>query len=185
VTASAAPIRFEADVFPARTASVAQASAAAMGVPFAITIPGDLQTIERTVPLAPTQHATAAGDEAVDVPAQIVRAVQLQWRDGVGEAKIRLTPESLGEVTISLRVEQGSVFASVRAESAAAMQAIQARQQELQNALEAQGLHLDHLVLSADPDQQREREQPQHRAPRRALRQQQDGDGTPRFEIVA
>ena len=163
VTASAAAIRLESDVFPARAAAVAQPAGQAVGVPFTLTIPSELKALESAARTAVTHVATRAA-ESLDVPSQIVRSAHMQWRDGVGEATLRLTPENLGEVTISLRVEQGSVFATIRAESAAAMQAIQARQQELQTALEAQGLHLDHLILSTDPDRSRDQQPPQHRA---------------------
>ena len=98
---------------------------------------------------------------------------------------MRLNPEHLGEVTISIRVEQGGVFASIRAESPAALQAIQSRQQELQAALEAQGLRLDHLVASTDPDERRD--QSQYRSPKQAPRpatSQEDTD-SPRFEVLA
>jgi flagellar hook-length control protein FliK len=186
VTAAAAAIRLEADVFPTKAAAVAQPMGPAAGVPFTSIVPAELKPVESAAQTAATNVATRAA-EPIDVPSQIVRSAQLQWRDGVGEAKLKLTPENLGEVTISLRVEQGSVFATVRAESAAAMQAIQARQQELQSALEAQGLHLDHLILSTDPDRQRDQQQPQHRAPKRAhLKPQANESGeTPRFEILA
>jgi hypothetical protein len=136
----------------------------------------------------PSPGASPAGVRTVepgDVASQIVRAAHLQWRDGVGEARLRLNPEHLGEVTITLRVEQGAVFASIRAESQATLQAIQARQQELQAALEAQGLHLDHFVTSADADEQR-RQQAQYRQARhRRLRTAvPDGLESPRFEVL-
>ena len=183
---AASPLRLETDVLSAKSPAAYQHAAVSSGLPFSF----DLQTALRaaepaaqaaaTVPVVPHQRT-----DTQDVPAQIVRAAHLQWRDGVGEARLRLNPEHLGEVTISLRVEQGSVFASVRAESPAALQAIQSRQQELQAALEAQGLHLDHFVTSADPDEQRQH-QSQYRPPKQTQARSlpTDETETPRFEVL-
>ena len=101
----------------------------ASGLPFSLDLLAALRSRRRRAPPAPSALHRPA--DAPDVPTQIVRAAHLQWRDGVGEARLRLNPEHLGEVTISLRVEQGAVFATIRAESPAALHSIQARQQEL------------------------------------------------------
>jgi len=48
---------------------------------------------------------------------QVVKAIRLQWKQGLGEARIRLEPEHLGEVRVSLRVQAGAVTAVVTAEN--------------------------------------------------------------------
>jgi flagellar hook-length control protein FliK len=144
-------------------------------------------------PLLSGPHAAAApartdssmpAREVPDLPQQLVRAAHLQWRDGVGEARLRLNPEHLGEVTISLRVEQGAVLASVKAESASTLQLIQLRQQELQSGLETRGLHLDHLVLMTNADERRQRREYQPPRSPRPNRRNRDED-SPRFEVLA
>jgi flagellar hook-length control protein FliK len=118
-----------------------------------------------------------------DVPQQIVKAVRMQWRDGTGEARLRLQPEHLGEVVISLKVEGSAVTASLRAESAAAQAAIEANLAELRSALDEQGLRLARLAVDVDPEARRQaprRESP----PRRPLRQQRPDGATPQFEIL-
>lgn len=119
--------------------------------------------------------------DAPDVPSQVVKAIALQWRQGVGEARIQLRPEHLGELSLSLRVEQGAVVATVRAESPAALEMIRARQADLQAALESHGLHLDDLVVTLDPDDRRDR--PAYRPPE-PPRGRRRADG-PRFEVLA
>lgn len=128
-------------------------------------------SVQQTVPTA----------SPPDVQAQVVKAIQLQWRGGVGEARVQLEPEHLGSITVSLRVEQGGVVASVRVASAATLDMIQLRQQDLRSALEAQGLQLDELQISLDPDDRRER--PAQRQPESAPPPRRR-DRAARFEIV-
>jgi flagellar hook-length control protein FliK len=110
--------------------------------------------------------------------------MHLQWRDGVGEAKMTLTPESLGEVTIAMKVEKGVVTATIKAENPVTMEWIRSHQHELRDALAAQGLKLDTLDVSVDPEGRRRQEESaqQQQAPRRP----RGGTltETPRFELV-
>jgi hypothetical protein len=94
---------------------------------------------------------------------QIVRAIRLQWTQGIGEAHLRLSPAHLGEVTIRLRVEHGVVTAWLRGESAMAIERIRAHEAELRAALEEQGLTLDGLDLAVDPDGRRRGRHPAER----------------------
>jgi flagellar hook-length control protein FliK len=129
----------------AREAAVIPTSAPSSGAPTY------LQT-----PDAPLQLGPFTGGPAD----QIVRAVRLQWRDGVGEARLTLQPEHLGQVVISLRVEQGAVSAVLRAENAAAADWIRLHQTDLKASLAQQGLGLDSLEVTVDPDDRRR--QPAH-----------------------
>ena len=108
--------------------------------------------------------------EQLELPDQLVRAIRMQWRNGIGDAKLRLTPENLGEVLVSLQVRQGSVSAVLRADSEIVRDWIKAHQDELKSSLEAQGLTLDELVVEEDghADQQpgREFDHPRRRPPR-------------------
>jgi flagellar hook-length control protein FliK len=112
---------------------------------------------------------------------QIVRAVRLQWSQGVGEAKLTLQPEHLGEVAISLRVEQGSVTALMRADSAAAAEWIRTHHQELQSSLDAQGLTLKALDVVVDTEDRRRRD-PQDARGRQAPARRRSAN-EPRFEV--
>ena len=80
---------------------------------------------------ATVMPAFSASLEQLDVPDQIVRAIRVQWQNGVGEARLRLNPANLGEVTVSLQVRQASVSAVLSAESEAIRQWIRANQHEL------------------------------------------------------
>lgn len=129
---------------------------------------------------------TARADTADAVLDQVVRSLRLQWKNGLGEARILLRPEHLGPVNISLKVDGGAVTAVVRAESAQVQEWILSHQQTLRQQLEAAGLTLDGLVVSPDGDRRRQGGA-EARAQQRALsrRRRDDEDTTlPRFEVV-
>jgi flagellar hook-length control protein FliK len=86
---------------------------------------------------------------------QIVRAARLQWNAGVGEARLRLHPEHLGEVTIALRVEQGNVTATLAAANQTVAEWMRSHRAELQSSLVEQGLTLASLEVVVDPDERR------------------------------
>lgn len=130
---------------------------------------------------ASTIVTTASPEEQA---AQIVRSMRLQWRGSVGEAQLRLAPEHLGQVLVSVKVDQGSVRATMHAETPAAQQWIQAHQQQLRDALDAQGLRVAELQVTTDPEDRPRRDQPQDQERPRGRAQARARDGeAPRFEI--
>jgi hypothetical protein len=122
------------------------------------------------------------GPFLADPAQQIVKAVRLQWSEGVGEARLKLHPEHLGELSIRLRVEHGSVTASVRADSTTAAEWIRVNRAELESSLGAQGLALDTLEVIVDPDERR-RQQPSPGAVDELPRPKRRRADQPRFEI--
>jgi flagellar hook-length control protein FliK len=103
---------------------------------------------------APLLSAIADRSSAIDdasLHRQMVQAIHLQSRNGVGDAQITLQPEYLGEVTIALRVEDGGVTAHVSAASTDVREWLSANQSLLRQALSEQGLTLDRLVVSDEP----------------------------------
>jgi hypothetical protein len=104
------------------------------------------------VPLQHTTeiHAAAVPDDG-DVRRQIVQAIRMQWTDGVGTARLTLQPEYLGEVTISLHVEQGGVTAHLNADSSEVRSWMSANEAVLRQGLSEHGLTLDRLIVSDEP----------------------------------
>ena len=95
-----------------------------------------------------TTVAAAATLGAFDLPAadtadQIIQSMRLQAAAGGGEAQIRLQPEQFGDLTVSVKVEQGAVVARLQADTAVAREWLQANQQLLR-----QGLADHHLTLA-------------------------------------
>lgn len=138
---------------------------------------------EATAMAVPLEQAAGA-DTASAVVDQIVKSLRMQWKQGVGEARIQLRPEHLGPVDISLKVEAGAVTAIVRAESAQVQEWMLGNQQSLRQQLEAAGLRLDDLVVSRDAERRRERgaETPANR--RNAPRRRREGESEPLFNVV-
>jgi flagellar hook-length control protein FliK len=132
-----------------------------------------------TLPPAPPA-ATVPGPENVG---RLIESMRVQMRQGVQEATVRLNPEHLGEVTISVRVERGAVSAVVNAETPAVQQWLESQEDKLRSGLSDQGLHLAKFIVQRDGSQQH-REQPQQ--PKQpAPRDRQHHDGTPiRFEVL-
>jgi flagellar hook-length control protein FliK len=87
-----------------------------------------------------------------DLPRQIVHAMRLQWKDGIGDARIRLLPEYLGELNVAIRVEHGSVTAALEASTPAVRHWIESHEPLLRQSLAEQGLHLDRLIVLDEPE---------------------------------
>jgi flagellar hook-length control protein FliK len=113
--------------------------------------------------------------DGADIPQQIVSAMRLQSNNGVGDARIRLTPEYLGDVTISIRVERGQVTATLQASALETRQWIEGHESLLRQMLADRGLRLDEFVVSdehasseeesgANDNADHERPQPRRRA---------------------
>ena len=85
-----------------------------------------------------------------ELPEQIVQAVRMQFAAGGGDAVVRLQPHFLGEVVVSIRVEQGVVTAALQSDTPAVRQWIETHEGSLRSALADQGLQLDRLVVTAD-----------------------------------
>ena len=159
--------------------AVGQVSAAALGEwPSSRTSASSPRT-------APAPLSPEAGEQVLQ---HLVSSLKMQWKDGVGEAKVHLRPDALGSVTVSLRVEGGAVTAVVRAESSQVQEWVLQHQQTLRQQMEAAGLRLDELVVSPDDQRQPNREEsspdPQRRRPR-ATTQEDDEADAPRFQLLA
>ena len=119
---------------------------------------------------------------------QVVSSLKMQWKDGVGEARLHLRPDALGSISVSLRVEGGAVTAVVRAENSQVQEWVLQHQQTLRQQMEAAGLHLDELVVSPDDQRQQAREDASpepHRRRQRVGARTDDGAEVPRFELRA
>jgi len=80
----------------------------------------------------------------------IVKSLRMQWQQGGGEATLKLNPEYLGDLSVSLRVQGSTVSAVLQADSPTVRSWIEEHQQDLRRALEDAGLSLDSLVINAD-----------------------------------
>jgi flagellar hook-length control protein FliK len=152
-----------------------------------VVAPQDLrQAFERMVRDVTSPTSTLDASAGAAVNDQIVRGMQLQMKGTVGEARITLAPEHLGEVVVEMRVEKDGVVATLRADTPAVRGWLATHQDDLRAGLADVGLRLDDLQVS-ERDSQRGRQQPpaeqQPHTPRRA-RRTSTGE-MPRFEVEA
>jgi flagellar hook-length control protein FliK len=124
--------------------------------------------VEAKVPLPvaqaapPTSFASLAKTEAAALPvapnptmAQLEGGVKWMLRAGAPEAQLQLHPESLGQVSIHLKVEDGQVHARLWVSEPASVQAIQDGRVHLEQSLRQQGLQLGSFDLQQGRQPQR------------------------------
>ena len=162
------------------------------GASFIVAAPAafDARMLARTVDAA--SHAVETSPTAIperDVVAQLVQSLRVQFRDGIGEAVVKLKPEHLGSVQVSLKIENGAIKATVQAEVASVRQWLESQQDTLRTSLAEQGLRLERFVVEPDRKRQSASDDEQPREQRR--RQQQrtrasamSGTDHPIFEVT-
>jgi flagellar hook-length control protein FliK len=123
---------------------------------------------------------------------QIVQSIRFQIIRGGGEATIRLEPKHFGELSITVRVEQGQVNARLQAESPVVREYLQNHQGLLRESLADQQLTLGKFDIAEPPAESRdgERRSAEERAfqgDRQSQRRRQQSPNTPfePFDVVA
>lgn len=107
----------------------------------------------RATPAAPAPAtATAPPPSPAGPPpnapmAQVEGSLRWMLKGGAQEAKLQLHPESLGQVTIHLKVEGGEVHARLWITEPASVQAVQEGRPHLEQSLREQGLQLGSFDL--------------------------------------
>ncbi len=138
-------------------------------------------------PLAMPELDAATGEA---VHTQIVKSLRMQWTGGIGEARVTLRPEYLGEVTATIKVEQGVVTATLQADTPEVRRWMESHTATLRDALVDHGLKLDRLTVG-EPDRQaaqgdrqgKPRQQPREQAPRPRARREASETDVP-FEVT-
>jgi hypothetical protein len=101
----------------------------------------------------PVSGDALVGPREIDPPtgdaihAQIVRSIRMQWTGGLGEARVTLRPEYLGDVVASITVDRGLVTATLHADTPEVRRWIESHAASLRDALGEHGLQLDRLAV--------------------------------------
>lgn len=170
-TASAIPI--ETPPTPTAVPSVITAAAPV------VTVAQSPVVHETLAPAALRQTLVPTTDDGAPVMPRLVEMMRWQAREGGGQAELRLRPELLGAVTVSIVVENGAVKATVSAETPAALEYLRSESSGLQEALEERGLTLDEFeVREESPFTDRRRHDDERRHER------QDAAPAPRRRVV-
>jgi len=165
-------------------AKVAAAASASANV---VVAPPELrQAFERMVREVTSTGPTLDASSGAEVTDQIVRGMQLQVKGNVGEARITLAPEHLGEVVVEMRVEKDGVVATLRADTPAVRGWIATHQDDLRAGLADVGLRLDDLQVSERDSQRGRQHSPADQQPQTPRRPRRTSAGElPRFEVEA
>lgn len=102
--------------------------------------------------LSATGNAKAAPPEtglhSSDFITQIAERMQIQLRDGKGEIRIQLKPDSLGRLEIAAENTSHGVVARIVAESSTVKTYLEGNLHSLQQALQDQGLRVDRIQVT-------------------------------------
>jgi flagellar hook-length control protein FliK len=99
-------------------------------------------------PAAPLPNTPAQPSaQASPLVTQVAGGVRWMLQGGSQEAQLQLHPDSLGQVTIHLRVEGGEVHARLWVSEASSVQAVQEGRPHLEASLKEQGLQLGSFDL--------------------------------------
>ena len=97
---------------------------------------------------------------------RVVSAVRTSASQGGVEVRLRLHPESLGDVHVRLRWERGALTANLEAATPAAREALEGGLGTLRNALTDQGIHVErlHVTMRLDVEARSQGQQPGRQA---------------------
>jgi flagellar hook-length control protein FliK len=157
---------------------------------FTLTVPAslDFRGLAATDATIATSEGARMEIPDRDVAMQVVQSMRLQFRDGIGEAVLKLKPDHLGTVSISLRIENGAVSASVHAGVAEVRQWLESNQSMLRDSLAEQGLRLERFVVESDEKRHASSDESADRGQsrrRRSPRPRAVASDQPVFEVLA
>lgn len=89
----------------------------------------------------------SAGAEAKSLVLELAERIQVQVREGRGEVRIQLKPESLGRLEIRAENTANGVVARIAAESGSVKSHLETNMQILQQSLQEQGLRVDRIQI--------------------------------------
>ncbi len=97
------------------------------------------------------QKASATPRASVDhteILNQVLDRIKVEFRGNVSEIKMTLRPESLGEVSMKLSVENGIITAQFLAENQRVKETLESNFNQLRDALQKQGIEVSSLSVS-------------------------------------
>jgi flagellar hook-length control protein FliK len=119
----------------------------------------------------------------MNVHDQIAREVALKVSPNVSEIRIMLKPESLGTVTVHVRMEEGSMVARIDVNQPNVRTALEANLPQLRETLSGKGIQMDRIdVMASTFSSSRESSNPQHERPRPGLKRADDTEAVESYE---
>ncbi len=133
-----------AEALPAPAANPMPQNADSSAMAAIAALPRATTPVAGSTPTAPPPNTPAQSSPLVT---QVAGGVRWMLQGGSQEAQLQLHPDSLGQVTIHLRVEGGEVHARLWVTEASSVQAVQDGRPQLEASLKEQGLQLGSFDL--------------------------------------
>jgi hypothetical protein len=113
-------------------------------------VSGAGRTLQHEMPRAlgaarPESRAPELARTLVD---QVVKALQLEIKGPVSEMRLHLEPESLGELALRVRVDEGKLQARIEVTQPAVKAIIEGNLPQLRQSLAAQGIQMDRIDIA-------------------------------------
>ena len=109
---------------------------------------GGADTLAKPVPVASAAHATPVERLREMAGSELLRASTMVLRDGGGEIRLVLKPESLGSVRIRMNVVDNSIDGKIIVDNATVKQVFDGNIDALKRALTAEGFQMGSLQVS-------------------------------------
>ena len=146
-------------------------------------VPGLSSTRPNAPELGSAKTVNLPPDLLSSVQDQIAKAVSLKLTDNVSEMKVLLTPETLGEVTIKVRMEEGTMAARIDVSQANVRAALEASLPQLREALSSRGIQVERIdILNASYSSSKESHNQSREKSRGSLRRGEESDGLEAYE---
>jgi len=101
--------------------------------------------VTRTEPLARIAESTRPG--STEVVEQVTRSIRVQSNSKTSEIRVRLVPETLGEIHVRISSKDGVITAELRANVAATRAVLSEQTQQIQALLQESGIAFDKVVV--------------------------------------
>jgi flagellar hook-length control protein FliK len=140
--------------------------------------------VERHETVTPQlKQATLPPELLQSVPDQVAREISLKLLDKVSEMKLVLKPESLGEVSINVRMEEGAMVARINVNQNQVRSALEANLPQLRDALTSRGIQVDRIdVLTSSNSSSRESQSQSRDKSRGSSKRRADVEGVEAYE---
>ncbi|MDF2924721.1 MAG: flagellar hook-length control protein FliK [Paenibacillaceae bacterium] len=100
---------------------------------------------------APAENMVRSHALAEDISKFMIGKMRIQTGNGLTEARLTLTPESLGQVDVKISMQNGQLVAHFAAQTAMGKDALEAQMAQLRTTLQNQGIQVERIEVTQSP----------------------------------
>lgn len=110
---------------------------------------GDLiRSLQQSIAAKPAGETINSRTFVQDMSQFMIKAIKVNPLNGFSEARLSLTPESLGHVEVKITMQAGQLVAQFHAQTALGKEMIEGQLAQLRTTLQNQGIHVERLVVT-------------------------------------